>query len=123
MTDRAHRMIYREIPVTPGCKIGCNDCCGPVPWSANELSQVTMPITAVKIAVGSKTVWMDPATEMCPMLGPKGCTVYDRRPFMCRLFAAADVSRLKCPHGCNALKPLSARKASALTTAYSLQGG
>jgi len=33
----------------------------------------------------------------CPHLADNGCTVYDERPLVCRLFGTT--ARLLCPHG------------------------
>ncbi len=33
----------------------------------------------------------------CTFLGPNGCTVYDERPLICRLYGT--VPSLPCPHG------------------------
>lgn len=116
MSDRAHRMLYREIPATRGCIPDCHECCGPVMWTPAELAAVPMPITAQPVVVRNTRVWIDPQTGMCPMLGPSGCTVYDKRPYICRLYGAA--KGCLCPRGANAAKPLSFERANTLTAKY-----
>ena len=122
MTDRAHRMLYREIPQTSPCKAGCGNCCGPVPWSDAEfdLVRAQVPISAEWIVLPNGTrALMDPTTGMCPFLAANGgCGVYDRRPFMCRIFAASAETVLTCPHGTAAKRPLSERRTCDLTEKY-----
>ncbi len=119
---RELRMIYREIPTSSPCKPGCSDCCGPVPWSSAELARVQseIPITAERIALDHMTVLMDPQTGSCPFVAEGGgCKVYERRPFICRLFSSSVESpMLRCPHGACPACPMSAAKASALTKRY-----
>lgn len=120
MTSRALRMIYREIPATSACRAGCTDCCGPVPWSAEEFARVEadLPPGARPTEVFGIPSVENPATGRCAFASPLGCMVYDRRPFMCRLFGAANQAALTCPHGVRAKRPLSAAQASALTARY-----
>jgi Fe-S-cluster containining protein len=41
-------------------------------------------------------------------VGAQGeCTIYERRPFVCRIFAMTDEPALKCPHGRGPKKPMS----------------
>jgi hypothetical protein len=55
----------------------------------------------------------------CPYLVPgKGCSEYDRRPYVCRLFGASKSRYMRCPHGCQAEKPLSPQATAALTKRY-----
>lgn len=121
MTTRPLRMLYREIPATSPCRAGCSDCCGPVPWSAEEFARVEadLPLGSRRIHLfGSDTV-ENAATGKCAFASPVGCLVYDRRPFMCRLFGAArGAPGLECPHGVRAARPLSAAHADALTDRY-----
>lgn len=124
MTDHAAkrrlRMLYRSIPPAQPCVAGCSDCCGPVPWAPAELERVKaqIPLTARWIDLFGQRVLQDPLTHKCPFASTEGCRVYDRRPFMCRLFASAADTRLRCPHGCNAKRPLSLFEATNLTNKY-----
>ena len=121
MTSRELRMIYRDIPATSPCKTGCSDCYGPVPWSDEELARVKadVPGTSQWIEIGGVKGLLNPLTGKCPFASAEGCKVYDRRPFMCRLFATAiEDTRLRCPHGVRPERPLSAVKARAITDRY-----
>ena len=104
-----HRQVYRGIP-TFECKAGCSDCCGPVPvseWEAERLG-IEGPLTPVK-----------PGTMTCAFVKEGGgCEVYDRRPFICRLFGTADEIRLTCRHGCRPKKLLTKEQAAKKTNDY-----
>ena len=120
MTDRDLRMVYRDIPSAGmRCKSGCSDCCGPVPWSDAEIARVAVPLHAEWIDLFGVRALQDPLTGKCPFVTPAGCAVYDRRPFMCRLFGSTPSEpRLACPHGCRPSRTLTAPQAAALTCRY-----
>jgi Fe-S-cluster containining protein len=105
------------------CKPGCGDCCGAVPWSAEEWAKVKDRVPAV-VAVeimdigDGGVIPLRKGTTTCPFFSG-GCTVYDDRPFMCRLYGTAPDARLTCPHGCRPKQMISAAKARALTNEYS----
>ena len=40
-----------------------------------------------------------PGTLKCIFATDDGCSVYDKRPMMCRLFGTVDDDLLRCPHG------------------------
>jgi len=103
-TDTAKRLadLYASIP-TFTCIPGCTDCCGPVPFSKTEWARVPVKKTATCLD--------------CPY-AEHGCTIYDQRPFMCRLFGAVDDPMLRCPHGCRPFKPLTQAQGNALTEEY-----
>jgi len=100
--------LYARIPATTSCKAGCNACCGPVPVS---------PVEARALGISGTMTPTKPNTTTCAFY-ENGCTVYDDRPFMCRLFGAANDAMLTCPHGVRALMPLSKADASRLTGEY-----
>lgn len=113
-------MIYREIPKTSSCKDGCHACCGPVPWSREELAAVQgdLPSVYESVQIGEKVALQNPLTGMCVFLGKAGCTVYERRPFMCRIFGASQEEMLVCPHGVAAERALSVAATHTLTKNY-----
>ncbi len=118
MISRELRMIYREIPATSPCKSGCSDCCGPVPWSEEELARVRdeVPAIAAGIEIGPVRGLLNSLTGKCPFASAKGCQVYDRRRLMCRLFATSiEDTRLRCPHGVRPERSLPAVKARTIT--------
>ena len=80
--------LRRQIPSFE-CVPGCHDCCGPVTTSPEEMSRLPRKTAAEQEAA------MDELN--CVHLGPKGCTVYDERPLICRLFGTTKT--LPCPNG------------------------
>jgi hypothetical protein len=82
MVDKYHE-LYDRIPVFE-CKPGCADCCGPVPFGKSEYAKIPEPVLAEGIG--------------CPYIGDGGCSIYEVRPFLCRIYGT--VEDLKCPHGC-----------------------
>jgi Fe-S-cluster containining protein len=111
--------IYRQIPAF-GCRPGCGDCCGLVPWSREEWARVAdrAPAGVTLEAYDADTVIpMRGASTTCPFFSG-GCTVYEDRPFMCRLFGTVRDARLTCPHGCRPDPLLSKQKADWLTMKY-----
>lgn len=117
---RALRLAYRDIPAM-ACRPGCSDCCGIVPWSKAELDRVAdrMPPDAVVTEVRGQTVVVSERNPLqCPFIAPGGgCSIYDHRPFMCRLFGTApSVPHLRCPHGCRPARALTAAQAARMAT-------
>ncbi|RMO75501.1 hypothetical protein ALQ35_100066 [Pseudomonas fluorescens] len=80
--------LRRQIPSFE-CVPGCHDCCGPVTTSPEEMSRLPRKTAAEQDAA------MDELN--CVHLGPNGCTVYDERPLICRLFGTTKT--LPCPNG------------------------
>lgn len=125
MKDRELRKLYGEIPRFT-CKAGCTGCCGPVPWAAVEWERVKAeaPLTTLLHDLGEGAVLAQSGTDgMCPFRGESGCKVYDRRPFMCRLFGTANDPRLICPFGSRPKHLHSAEWARRLLGRYHLAGG
>lgn len=71
------------------CVPGCHDCCGPVTTSSEEMSLLPVKSEAEHAAALAEL--------SCPHLSQNGCTVYDERPLICRVFGTTP--RLPCPHG------------------------
>ena len=70
----------------------CNQCCGPVPMSKIEKERIR------------KKYKKDPDYQVgqdlkCNYITDKGCSIYEERPILCRLFGCSDVETLKCPYG------------------------
>jgi Fe-S-cluster containining protein len=86
------------------CLAGCHDCCGPVPWTGAEWSQIKDKRQADSLD--------------CPYIENGGCAIYQDRPFLCRLFGAVERGRMKCPHGCGPEYPLSEAQAHKLMEQY-----
>lgn len=98
--------LYEAIPSFE-CKEGCNDCCGCVPVANAEAANagISAGLTATKFG-----------TMDCVHSTPNGCSIYDDRPFLCRLFGTTE--KMKCPHGCKPDKMLSDKRAAKLTERY-----
>ncbi|MDD9178758.1 MULTISPECIES: YkgJ family cysteine cluster protein [Aliivibrio] len=88
--DREVIEILRQRIPSFECTKGCHDCCGPVTASAEEMRRLPVKTDAEHEA----------ALEAynCVHLGPYGCTVYEERPLICRLFGTTP--RMACPNGC-----------------------
>ncbi|POA51565.1 MULTISPECIES: YkgJ family cysteine cluster protein [unclassified Pseudomonas] len=82
------RSLRQQIPSFE-CVPGCHYCCGPVTTSPEEMSRLPRKTAAEQDAAM--------AALDCVHLGPEGCTVYDERPLICRLFGTT--SSLPCPNG------------------------
>ena len=87
--------LRRQIPSFE-CVPGCHDCCGPVTTSPEEMSRLPRKTAAEQDAA------MDELN--CVHLGPNGCTVYEERPMICRLFGTTP--NLPCPHGRGPEQPI-----------------
>lgn len=82
------RDLRRQIPSFE-CVPGCHDCCGPVTTSSEEMARLPRKTAAEQEAALNEL--------NCVHLGPNGCTVYEERPLICRLFGTTPT--LPCPNG------------------------
>ena len=82
------RFLRQQIPSFE-CVPGCHDCCGPVTTSSEEMARLPRKTAAEQEAA------MDELN--CVHLCPNGCTVYEERPLICRLFGTTPT--LPCPNG------------------------
>lgn len=97
------RRIRKVIP-TMKCKNGCHDCCGPVMFSEWEWGRVSQ----LKVSMAG-----------CPYLKDDGCSIYDERPVICRLFGSTvEVSRMMCPYGYKPSRPLTETEMSNIMREY-----
>jgi len=102
-----------EIP-TFQCKEGCHDCCGMVPFSKDEWQRISLKAAELGVipreilSSTDDTIFVPDIKleETCPFMENDGCSIYENRPFMCRLFGATEVSHLICPRGCKPETPL-----------------
>lgn len=104
--DEELDQIYSKIPGGFQCVPGCHECCGPVLVNKLEFERM-----------GSKRGPLGPKLE-CPYRDEQGCSVYENRPFPCRLFGVSVEHRMSCPHGGKALVRLSQRKTDQLNKRY-----
>ena len=90
MSCNRHKIYFlREQIPSFDCVPGCHDCCGPVTTSAEEMARLPRKTAAEQEAALAEL--------NCVHLGAQGCTVYDERPLICRLFGTTP--RLPCPNG------------------------
>ncbi len=81
--------LYAGLP-TVECRGYCAAACGPILMSRLEWGRIERKVPKGRL---------DPATLVCPMLDDAGrCTVYARRPLVCRLYGVAE--GMECPFGC-----------------------
>jgi len=96
--------LYARLPKLD-CKGLCYECCGPIKMSAFEAERIWQRTgfniqkainarLSVLIAGGKKEL------ATCPLLDlkTKRCSVYDIRPWVCRLWG--NIKGMMCPHGC-----------------------
>lgn len=97
---------YERIPSFT-CKEECNDCCGPVPFTTEEWAILT-PEEQAKPLVSTR----------CQFASKNGCTIYDRRPLLCRLYGTVAEPKMTCPHGCGPEKKLTAWQGQTIMRYY-----
>lgn len=78
--------LRKQIPFFK-CISGCTLCCGPVPFSKIERK-------AIK---GKKKEVVKGLS--CPYECSKGCSIYEHRPIICRLFGVVNSPLMRCHHG------------------------
>lgn len=107
--ERVRRLeaVYARIPKV-SCTGACVACCGPVVMTPLEASRTEHPNDMVALR--------------CPKLSPLGtCTVYDRRPVVCRLYGTTP--RLACDFGCVPERWLSDREVAEIVAEVEEIGG
>jgi Fe-S-cluster containining protein len=104
--SKKYQKLYKRLPKFE-CVEGCHMCCGQIPfhpWEANK--------------VGIKEgLQLD---DDCQFICKNGCSIYEDRPFMCRLFGVVDDDRLRCHEGGKAEYQITSELAEELTTEYIL---
>lgn len=112
MTPAAHDLMH--IPKV-GCIPGCHDCCGRVPFTDAERARVEADRPDIEWLPRRTGRWLPhdgKQVRHCAFLGPDGCTIYEKRPMICRLYGAAEGH--ECMHECGPLKKLSRERARQL---------
>ena len=93
---------YERIPSFV-CIEGCTDCCGPVPMTAAEATQIEIkPYDGLRCQYATKS----------------GCSIYEHRPLLCRLFGTVDHEKLRCPHGKRPAELLTHRQGDTIMRHY-----
>lgn len=98
------------------CKPGCHACCGPVRFSDAERASAArhQPLLSWTPMDGKWVPTSALPDRRCPFLGAEGCTIYDDRPAICRLYGAVDHPLMTCRFGCGPKRKLSHEQAQAL---------
>jgi hypothetical protein len=90
--------VRAMIPSGFPCKPGCNECCGPIPMTAEEWKRLSnsrdgrlalkrhVEVHVVERFVGEVTAFVGEVDPRCAFLGPRGCLVYAERPLICRVY-------------------------------------
>lgn len=127
--------LYEQCPPVP-CPEGCDSCCGPTPFSVEELRRVEhlLPPNAKIESVRRALPQMEglPSLEGClvavkPVVqdGERvaacafkkkggGCEIYEDRPFVCRLYGTF----AECENGLVSDPPLSKRQVDGMVNVY-----
>jgi hypothetical protein len=121
MRDKSYNQqlqeIYAKIPKV-ACQRKCQNACGVIPVQRPELKKIRKKAQVdienyLLDGPEGITMMFNAETERCPVLDKEGnCTVYEVRPFMCRLFGA--VEGMLCPEGCIAERILSREEVAVL---------
>lgn len=90
-----------NLPIIPNmqCDVGCEECCHVVGCNKKEYEDVIRfaELRNIKpVKQGLK----------CPWFQNGGCSVYDERPTVCRLYGHVDSPQMRCPRGYNVNMPL-----------------
>ncbi len=93
--------LYDKIP-SFRCKEGCTRCCDNWVQFAPEEER--------------RCGGFEFLAEACPKLGDGGCSVYENRPLICRLFASSQI--MPCPYGYGPETPLSEEETKAILKEY-----
>lgn len=107
--------LYDDLP-TINCKGHCWNSCGAIDASPAERQHIAE--LGVEIPVFTEEwarSWQANEPSYCPAfslgaqgMGKPGCTVYERRPMICRLWGLSE--DMPCPHGCEPTETLSTRE-------------
>ena len=97
--------LYKKIPKFE-CAKGCNKCCGIVPVVPQEAKNLNL-----------KNVKLLPHSGLtCKFTSKNGCTVYENRPLLCRLFGV--VQTMACTCGGKPERLLTSEEENQLIQAY-----
>lgn len=110
--------IYAKIPQV-ACKGLCHTSCGPVPFSQIErdrLPESDSVIPACKTQDAQMTLLPGVSLHCQFLTDENRCSIYNNRPFMCRLWGTTDTELLRCTYGCE--PTLTAAQGLSLTAQY-----
>jgi Fe-S-cluster containining protein len=115
-SKQKHEKLYKRIPKSI-CKKGCFKCCTTVPFDLYEahIVGITSNIYAIWNTLKPQSVF----TQTCEFIEHGKCSIYENRPFMCRIYGTCD--DLKCPN-CKSEFMITNELAGDLTRQYILLG-
>lgn len=103
--------IYSQLPPLE-CRGLCQECCGPIAVADVELKMIVERIGHHPAPMGRLGRQNSMACMTCPLLKDGQCSIYDIRPFICRLWGVT--KSMPCPHGCRPKKWITDEKAHEL---------
>jgi Fe-S-cluster containining protein len=108
--------IYRRIPRV-ACRRRCQQACGAV-FDDGAVSQQEAD------RVFAFPGYRPPVERTCGYLDARGlCSIYDRRPLICRLWGTVDMGTMRCSEGCEPERWLTDEEARAMVDEAKAIGG
>lgn len=113
--------IVKELNKPFQCKPNCGKCCGIVPFTKQEKESIPLELQAKyvwesfgsaflpipKDGLQGETIQEAVKNATCVFLTEdKKCSIYDKRPLICKAFGKVDGQKLKCPEGCQSKNPI-----------------
>lgn len=91
--------LYALLPKIE-CQRKCQECCGPIMMTRLEAKRLPeLDCDMVPLNIGMGFLSRAPTKNLvCPLLKDGACSVYERRPAICRLWGLTE--KLRCPFGC-----------------------
>ena len=112
--------VWARIPPLE-CKGLCQESCGPIAMSNLEAARIRARGQEIPpLAEGLAAVERGEDYN-CPALVDGGCSVYEDRPTVCRLWGATQ--SMPCPHGCTPADALTQEESHALLRLSAEAGG
>lgn len=106
------RRLYDALPDLD-CKGLCWNSCGPIDMSTAERERIVELGVEIPVFTEERSRrWANDERLYCPALsfnaneGRIGCSIYEDRPMICRLWGMSE-GDMSCPHGCVPLRRLS----------------
>lgn len=87
--------LYAQLP-TIECQGKCHDFCGPIAMTRLEAKRLPELRFFLMGRIGHATIAGD--DMKCTALKSSRCSVYERRPAICRIWGLTE--KLRCPFGC-----------------------
>jgi|688.fasta_scaffold476626_2 Fe-S-cluster containining protein len=113
--------IIKELNKPFQCKKNCGKCCGLVPFTKAEKDALSLElqekyawelfgngfIPLPKDGLSGETILKAIEDFQCVFLTEdKKCSIYDKRPLICKAFGKVKSERLTCPEGCKISNPI-----------------